>query len=399
MPAQRLPRAVWIFGWVSLATDAASEAIYPLLPFFLTQVLGGGAMSLGIIEGTAEASNSLLKILSGAAADRSRVKRPLVLAGYSLSSAARPLIALAGAWPHVLVIRFIDRVGKGIRTAPRDALLANWATPSTRGRVFSFHRGMDHAGAVVGPLLATLFLWIYPRQYRALFAATIVPGLLAVWLILLVREPVASAPGPRADATSTRPGDVRRLLHGRLGRFFLVLMVFALGNSTDAYLLLRLSDVLGDVSTVPLAWAALHVVKASVSFVAGGWSDRFGRWRVIGLGWLVYAVVYVGFATSSSATVLIGWFLVYGCYFGLTEGTEKALIADLAPASQRGLAFGFYAAIQGVGTLAASLVFGVIWTVGGPTAAFSTGAALAVVAVCGLAVVSRPVEKVPAYNA
>jgi MFS family permease len=385
MPDRRaLPRSVWVLGWVSFVTDAASEAIYPLLPFFLTRVLGAGVFSLGLIEGAAEAANSLLKILAGRAADRSPRKRPLVLAGYALSSTVRPLIALARAWPHVLAIRFLDRVGKGIRSAPRDALLAAWATPSTRGRVYSFHRGMDHAGAVVGPVLATIFLWAFPEQYRALFAATIVPGALAVVLILLVREPSDGGLDRPRDEADLQVTGLRRVLHGSIGRFMLVLAVFTLGNSTDAFLLLRLSDVLGTVTAVPLIWSALHIVKAGVSFAAADWSDRFGRRRVIGLGWIVYAVVYLGFALSESAAMLVAWFLIYGCYFGLAEGAEKALIADLAPPSDRGVAFGLYAAVQGLGSFAASVLFSAVWTACGPAAAFTTGAVLAVAAVAGL---------------
>ena len=183
-----LPRPVWLLGWVSLATDAASEAIYPLLPFFLIQVLGAGAVSLGIVEGAAEAANSVLKILSGRLADRSRAKRPIVIAGYALSSAVRPLIALAQSWTHVFTVRLVDRIGKGIRGAPRDAMLATWATPSTRGKVYGFHRAMDHAGAIVGPAVASLFLLFYPGEYRTLFALTIIPGAIAVLLIFFVRE-------------------------------------------------------------------------------------------------------------------------------------------------------------------------------------------------------------------
>jgi sugar phosphate permease len=183
-----LPRPVWLLGWVSLATDAATEAVYPLLPFFLTNVLGASAVSLGLVEGAAEAANSALKVAAGRMADRSKAKRPIVLAGYALSSAVRPLIAVAQSWTQVLGIRLADRVGKGIRGAPRDALLAGWATPDTRGRIFGFHRAMDHAGAVVGPLAATLFLFLYPGEYRTLFALTIIPGAIAVGLIFLVRE-------------------------------------------------------------------------------------------------------------------------------------------------------------------------------------------------------------------
>src|SRR5438093_1411977 len=199
----KFPRAVWLLGFVSLATDAATEAIYPLLPFFLTRVLGAGAVSLGVVEGAAEAANSVLKIIAGRMADRSRTKRPLVLFGYSVSSLARPFIAVTTSWVRVFVVRMLDRVGKGVRVAPRDAMLATWTTPTTRGKVYGFHRGMDHVGAVVGPTLATVFLYFYPEHYRTLFAWTIVPGAIAVVLILFVREQDTGAP----VAQVSPPGD------------------------------------------------------------------------------------------------------------------------------------------------------------------------------------------------
>ena len=375
---------------MSLATDAASEAIYPLLPFFLTQVLGAGAVTLGIVEGAAEAANSVLKILSGRLADRSRAKRPIVIAGYALSSAVRPLIALAQNWTHVFTVRLVDRIGKGIRGAPRDAMLATWATPTTRGRVYGFHRAMDHAGAVVGPAVASLFLWFYPGEYRTLFALTIIPGAIAVLLIFFVREDGAE-PGYVVSALRrTVPGGSRHSaepLPRQLKLFMGVLTLFMLGNSTDAFLLLKLTDVAGGVQFVPLMWSALHVVKAIVSVIGGSWSDRVGRRAVIAIGWLVYAAVYAGFAISSSLTALLAWFLLYGFYFGFAEGTEKALVADLAPPSRRGFAFGVYTAVQGLGALTASVVFGVIWSTAGPAAAFGFGAALALVATALLFVV------------
>lgn len=385
------PRSVWLLGWISLATDSASEAIYPLLPYFLTQVLGAGAVSLGIVEGAAEAANSLLKVLSGRAADRAKRKRPLVLFGYSVSSFARPFIAITTSWPQVFTVRVLDRIGKGVRGAPRDALLAAVATPETRGRIFGFHRAMDHAGAVAGPLLASAFLFFYPGRYRTLFALTIVPGLIAVALIFLVREETASP-----LAAHPQPGPLRAprgplgLAPGRpfIG-FMIVLTIFTLGNSTDAFLLLKLTDVAGTARYVPLMWAALHVVKASVSIVGGSWSDRIGRRAVIALGWLVYAVVYAGFAVSQSLSALLTWFLIYGFYFGFAEGTEKALIADLSPSASRGTAFGIYTAVQGLGALAASVLFGVVWNAYGSTAAFGVGAALALLATALLFVVVR----------
>jgi MFS family permease len=398
-----LPRAVWLLGWVSLATDAASEAIYPLLPFFLTRVLSAGAVSIGVVEGAAEAANSLLKIVSGRLADRSHEKRRLVLLGYGLSSAVRPLIALATGWMQVFAVRVADRVGKGVRSAPRDAMLAAWATPTTRGTVYGFHQGMDNLGAVIGPALATLFLVFYPDRYRTLFALTIVPGAIAVLLILLVPEhdgspavePPATASGEKsagAEPLQTRSYAVsgrtlREPLPRRFYSFLAVLTLFTLGNSTDAFLLLRLTDAAGSARYVPLMWAGIHIVKTVVSIAGGSWSDRVGRRTVIATGWLIYAVVYAGFAVSTTLPALLVWFMIYGCYFGFAEGTEKALVADLAPASRRGMAFGLFNAVSGLGGLAASLIFGVIWSAYGAPAAFGVGAALALAATVALLLV------------
>jgi MFS family permease len=400
----RFPRAVWLLGWVSLATDAATEAIYPLLPFFLTRVLGAGTVSLGIIEGAAEAVNSILKIASGRMADRSRSKRPLVLFGYSVSSIARPFIAITTSWTQVLIVRVLDRVGKGVRGAPRDAMLATWTTPTTRGKVYGFHRGMDHLGAVVGPVLASLFLLLYPDHYRTLFALTIIPGAIAVTLIFFVpehdpeRRPLSVEREGLSRASQIAGESVPPLqrsgpLPREFAAFMLVLALFTLGNSTDAFLLLKLTDVAGSVRWIPLMWAALHVVKAIVSMAGGSWSDRIGRRAVIAIGWIVYAAVYAGFATSETLTALMAWFLIYGFYFGFTEGTEKALVADLAPADRRGFAFGIYTAVQGLGALAASVLFGMIWKTFGSAAAFGLGAALALAATALLFVVVRPATR------
>jgi len=413
-----LPKPVWLMGWVSLATDSASEAIYPLLPFFLTRVLGAGAVSLGIVEGAAEAANSILKILSGRIADRSRAKRPLVVFGYSVSSAVRPLIAMTTTWTQVFTVRLLDRVGKGLRSAPRDAMLASWATPTTRGKVYGFHQGMDNLGAVIGPALASLFLAFYPDHYRMLFALSAGPGAIAVLLILFVKErdevrlradaktsDVASGLSRTSDVAPpvvasdfSRTSDVasgfsrtsETPLPRRFHLFMAVLALFMLGNSTDAFLLLRLTDAAGSARFVPLMWAGIHVVKTAVSVVGGSWSDRIGRRAVIAIGWFVYAVVYAGFALSSTLPALLAWFLIYGFYFGFAEGTEKALVADLAPASRRGAAFGIYNAVSGLGALTASVLFGVIWNIYGAPAAFATGAALALVATALLFIVVPP---------
>ena len=385
-----IPRPVWFLGFTSLFTDAATEMIYPLLPIYLSRVLGAGAASLGIIEGVAEGVNSLLKVFSGWWSDRRARRRPLVIAGYSLSGAARPLIAIAGNWVHVLIIRALDRTGKGIRGAPRDALLAQFADASSRGRIFGFHRAMDHTGAIVGPLIATLFLYFLPGQYRLLFALTAIPGAIAVAMLFLVHEPDArdgmTDTSPNTDvraAKRVRASGVQRTATRLPTRLWLVLgviLVFSLGNSADAFLLLRLTDALGAATYVPLLWALLHVVKASLSTWGGGLSDRWGRKQVIVAGWIVYAIVYIGFATARSAAGFIAWFLFYGIHFALAEGAEKALVADMTPSGRQGTAFGYYNAALGVGTLTASVLFGFIYERFSPQTAFTVGAALAGVA-------------------
>lgn len=375
----RLPRAVWLLGWVSFFTDTASEIVYPLLPLFLTRVLGAGAMSIGVVEGVAEAANSVLKIWSGRTADRTGAPKRLVLAGYGLSSFVRPFIALAASWTHVLALRFVDRLGKGIRGAPRDAMLAAFAEPGTRGLVFGFHRAMDHAGAVLGPLLGSAFLYFYPGELRTLFALTIVPGIVVMAILFRVPEPVGpawveEAAGASAPAVAGQP-DVRGFR-----RAIFVIGLFSLGNASDAFLLLRLSDLGIAAFWIPLLWSAVHIVKSTASVAGGALSDRIGRRHVIALGWVLYALVYAAFAWLVDPGAIVAVFLAYGLYFGLTEGVEKAWIADLAPAGARGNAFGVYYAVLGIGGLAASLLFGAIWTRVSPEAAFRTGAALAAAA-------------------
>ena len=379
-----LPRPVWLLGWVSFFTDTASEGIYPLLPTFLSRTLGASALSLGFIEGVAEAASSLLKLLSGRVSDRFGVRRPLVLGGYGLSNLVRPLIGVAQVWPHVLALRFVDRLGKGIRGAPRDAMLADLAPEGARGRVFGLNRAMDHAGAVAGPLLASLFLWFYPERYRLLFLLTVIPGALAVVCVLGVpRDPSA---GPRKQRPSPSTGAHRSgvRLPARLRAVLGVILLFTLGNSTDAFLLLRLNDLGVAITWLPLVWALQHVVKSVSSVWGGQISDRLGRPRVIGAGWVLYAAVYAAFAVTASETTTVVVFLVYGVYYGLTEGAEKALVADLVPPSLRGTAFGWYNAVVGVGALLASVGFGFVWTRVSPAAAFFMGATLALAAAAAL---------------
>lgn len=377
-----LPRPVWLLGWVSFFTDTASEIVYPLLPLFLTRVLGAGPMSLGVIEGVAEAANSALKIVSGRLADRSGAPKPIVLAGYGISSAVRPFMALAGSWVHVLALRFTDRLGKGLRGAPRDAMLATFADSSNRGRVFGFHRAMDHAGAVCGPLLASAYLYFRPEDYRTLFALTAIPGLIVLLVLLRVPDTRRRDDGDAIGEVRTAAGPASSFaaLPPPFYRAMAVILLFSFGNASDAFLLLRFADVGIAAFWIPLLWSAIHVVKASASLAGGRWSDTHGRRMVIGSGWLLYAGVYAAFAATESAALLVVVFLLYGLYFGLTEGAEKAWVADLAPVRARATAFGIYNAVLGLGSLAASVLFGFIWTRVSPPAAFLTGAAFAVTA-------------------
>jgi MFS family permease len=378
-----LSRPVWLLGWVSFFTDTASEMIYPLLPLFLTQTLGAGAMSLGVIEGVAEGANSVLKIVSGWVADRTGQPKWLVLGGYGLSSLLRPLVAFVSVWPQVLALRFGDRLGKGIRTSPRDAMLARFAPDATRGRVYGFHRAMDHAGAVAGPLVATAYLYFHPDAYRSLFGWTLVPGLVVIALVMALPNHKLSSTSVAAASDRRPPSSVagaRAQLDARFYRAMAIITLFALGNASDTFILLRLSSLGVAAVWIPLLWSALHVVKMTSSVLGGALSDRFGRRAMIGTGYLWYALIYGAFAWFTSLPAMIATLLAYGVYFGLTEGVEKAWVVVLAPRGARGLAFGIYNGALGFGGLAASLIFGAIWTDISPRAAFLTGAGFALVA-------------------
>lgn len=369
-----LPRPVRLLGWVSLLTDAATEAVYPLLPVFVTQVLGGPPVALGVVEGAADATSSILKVVAGRWSDRAGVRKPIVVLGYSLSSLVRPFVAIATSWAHVFAIRVTDRVGKGLRSAPRDAMLASLAPPGQRGRVFGYHWAMDHAGAAIGPLLATIFLFFSPDNYRILFGLTIIPGLLAVLTLLRVPE------APAVPEVPVVPNVPQVRLPVGLKKYFAISSIFALGNSSDAFLLLQLSQAGVPLVGLTMVWSAQHAIKALITMRAGMLSDRVGRRTLIIAGWVIYAIVYFGFAFSESMYALVGWFIIYSTYTAAVEGTEKALVADLIPEPLQATAFGWQAAVQGIGALAAGVVFGLLWQTFGAPVAFMTGAALALTA-------------------
>lgn len=389
--ATPLHRTVRWLGLVSLLTDVSSEMIYPLLPAFLTGPLRAGPAFLGIVEGLAEAVAAFLKIASGRLSDRLRRRKPLVVAGYSLSSLVRPTVALATAPVHVLAIRVLDRVGKGVRGAPRDALVAAVSAPADRGRAFGFQRAMDHVGAMLGPLLATAVLLVAPGDLRLVFWLAALPAALAVLtLVFGVREEprVAVAVPPAAGAPREAP------LEPGLLRYLAVLALFTLGNSTDAFLLLRAQQAGVALALVPALWSLHHLVKAGASTWCGSLSDRIGRRRTILVGWGVYALAYAGFAVAASALVITALFLFYGLFHAFTEGAERALVADLAGEATRGRAFGLFYAVTGAALLPASLLTGFLWQSFGAPIALGVGAALAALAAAGLlALVPEPAAR------
>ena len=379
----KLGRNIYALAAVSFFTDVSSEMIYPLLPVFLTAVLGASAGFIGVVEGAAESTAALLKLASGWWSDRARRRKPLVVAGYVLASAMRPLIAIAQSAIQVLAIRVSDRIGKGLRNSPRDALIADSVDPSIRGRAFGFHRAADNAGGILGPLLAFAALTWWHDDLRTVFWLASIPGIIAVVVLVIGVRDVA-----RRDDAMPTPADLRQPMPRPFWAVLVTIFLFTLGNSTDAFLLLRASQLGVPVALAPVLWAALHVVKTASGVPGGSLSDRIGRKPVLIAGWVVYAVVYVLFAAASTPWHAWALFGVYGIYFGLTEGSERALVADLVPAARRGAAYGWYYLTIGAGALPASVIFGLIWNRAGSGTAFVFGAALALVAAIGLAVVT-----------
>lgn len=380
---RRLPGTVVALGVVSFLTDFSSEMIYPLLPAFLV-TLGAGGAFVGLVEGVAETTAAMLKLGSGIWADRLRRKKPLVVAGYGLASLVRPLVALAQAPWHVLAIRFTDRVGKGIRTSPRDAIIAGSTPGDRRGAAYGFHRAMDHAGALVGPLVAFALVGGLALGHRTVFALAAIPAAAAILVLVFGVREAAPSPSPKA---SPGPSAERGSLPRRLKLYLAAVALFTLGNSTDFFLLLRAQQVGVPAAHAPLLWAMLHLVKSTLATPLGALSDRVGRRRLIIGGWLVYAATYAGFGLAGAAWQIWALFLIYGVYFAATEGAEKALVADLAPEAVRGRAFGSFHFVVGICALPASLGFGVIWDQVSPAAAFFAGAALSLAASALLLVV------------
>jgi len=397
-----ISKNVVAMGLTSFLTDCSTELYYPLLPVFLKTVIGTGALFIGVIEGIAESTASLLKLVSGWLSDKLNRRKALVVGGYGLSGLTRPLIAVATVGWHVLGARFIDRIGKGLRTSARDALIADSTHPDYRGKAFGFHRAMDHAGAVVGPLvafvlMATMFFgpgvfatWIsHPldtlarmehiqpteQNFRTIFWLASIPAILAVLvLVFSVTEIRRMGEYTKFPVLTLKPFD------RSFKRFLPIVVLFTLGNSSDAFLILRAKDLGVATVFVPILWIVLHLSKMICSVPGGVWSDKVGRRKVIITGWGVYSLIYLGFACARYEWHIWALFALYGIYFGLTEGTEKAFVADLVPSELRGTAYGIYNFAIGIGALPASLIMGALWQTFNPTVAFIFGAALSTMA-------------------
>lgn len=365
---------VVLLGVASFLNDTASEIIYPILPLFLTAELGAAPLIIGLIEGAADALASILKYVSGVWSDRRLRRKPLVVSGYAIAAVSRYFIAVAAQWPAVLGARLLDRTGKGIRTAPRDALIGDATPPDLRGRAFGFHRAMDHAGAVVGPLLGTLMIGVLMLELRTAIYIAIVPGIIAaILLLVLLREP----PRPEREEGRNLEGErLPREIHAPLR----AIGVFALANSSDAFLLLHAHFAGVQAAWIPLLWAGNHLVKSALSTAGGTLSDRISRPRVLGVGWMIYALVYLAFPFATSVTWFVIMFLAYAVPFALTEGAERAWIASFVEPDQRGRAFGAFHLVQGFGVLGGSLVFGLYYQQISRMGAFHLGAGIAAIA-------------------
>lgn len=368
-PIRGIKRNVFLLGITSFLTDLSSEIVYPLVPLFLTGVLGAPYGVVGLIEGIAESTASVLKVFSGWLSDRWRRRRGLTILGYGISAVAKPLMAAATGWPLVLGLRFGDRLGKGIRSAPRDALITDSTEPATRGRAFGFHRAADTAGAALGALLALAALSLVGERYRMIFLVSAIPAALGVASLFLVKERVR--PHPRAAAPRLSLSQFDR----RFKLFLLASAIFAVGNSSDVFLILRARDLGLSAFATVLAYVIFNLVYSALSMPAGTLSDRIGRRRIIAAGFVVFSLVYLGFALAGDGAAVWPLFAVYGLYMAMTEGVGKAFAADMAPPQAVGTALGTYYTITGILTLFSSLVAGLLWDAIGPRAPFAFGAA------------------------
>ncbi|MDZ4724213.1 MAG: MFS transporter [candidate division Zixibacteria bacterium] len=370
-----ISKNVFVLGWVSFFNDIASEMIYPLIPIFLTTTLGAPVSVVGLIEGIAEAISSILKIISGRVSDRVRLRKPFVTIGYLLSSVSKALLGAATGWPLVLAARFTDRFGKGIRTSARDALIAESSELYSIGRSFGFHRALDTLGAVIGPLIGLAILSAVQGSYSIVFLLSAIPGLVGVALLISyvkeTRTIKAASPLPKFQWKTLSPS---------YKIFLLIIIIFSLGNSSDAFLILRAQQMGMSTTNIVLLYTLFNLVYALGSIPAGILSDRFGSKRILNAGFFLFALVYAAFGLITESALLWLLFPLYGLYMALTEGVSKAFIASLIPREQSGTAFGIFQTAIGLSSLVASVVAGILWTEISVPAPFLLGSATALLA-------------------
>lgn len=352
----QLPRTVWLIGLISFINDSASEMLYPLLPVYLASVLMAGPKAMGLIEGVADATSSLLKLVSGVLVDRTRRIKPWLFFGYGLAGISRPMIVFAGSWVGVLFIRFADRLGKGLRSSPRDALLADAVGAKQRGMAYGFHRAMDNGGAVLGPLLAYELLALHVPLQQIFLLATI-PAAICLILVLSLKEP------GRVEYAAFTPMRWKFAdLPVSLKRFLIVVAIFSLGNSSNIFLLFRAGELGVPPAYIPLLWAIVSLIAALFSTPLASLSDRVGRFPLLLGGYMAFALVYLGLGWINDGLVpLILIFGLYGLFVAATEGVEKAMVADIAPSDQRGTAFGWFNMLVGIFLLPSSVIFGYLY--------------------------------------
>lgn len=365
-------KRVFILGLVSLFTDMSSEMLYPIVPIFLSSVLGASMTVIGLIEGLAESSSNLLKLISGRISDRTGKRKIFVAAGYSISAISKPVMALAYTWPSVLAARLMDRTGKGIRTSARDALIADSTAAKTMGRSFGFHRSMDTLGAVSGPLIALALLQLTQNNYRSVFLAAFIPGLISIILVIFFVSERRHAAKERIFYNVSQFGRKYRT-------FLLINVIFALGNSSNVFLILRAKDLGFTVNMAILAYVLFNLVHSLCSFSFGTLSDRLGRRNIMTAGFLVFAGVYFGFAWIEENVYIWPLFVIYGLYEALTRGVGAAYIVDMAPGDKRATALGLYHAATGIMMLFASIIAGLLWDAFGPQMPFIYGGCIAIV--------------------
>jgi len=397
--------SVFVLGIVSLLTDISSEMLVPVIPQFLKGVLGASGTSIGAIEGIAESTASLLRVWAGYLADRFGRPKLLTVCGYALSALSKPFLIFATAWPHVFAVRFADRFGKGIRSAPRDVLIAAASDENTRGRAFGLHRAMDTTGAMLGPVVVIAILWIMSRGhgikalesadksvFLTIFIVAAIPALLAVLVLAIF------VPEQKRDSKLAKPPSISlKALTTQFKIFLAILVVFSIGNSSDAFLVLKATskETVGmSLFSFMLVWIAYNALQAMVAFRSGILSDRIGRKPLIIAGWFVFSACYFAIAHVSTAKGIWLWYLIYGIYYGLTEGVLKAFAVDLAPAHLRGTALGVFHTAIGLALLPASLIAGKLWDIN-PSFPFYFGAITSLIAACGLILF----VKIPAKNA